>query len=223
MNDLWAFGWTQLLTIVGFVITVVIARAGFRTFERWHREKIEEKRIDTAVEALALVYESKLVFEHIRSEGTQPHEWKDMPEDYGEARAPFYAILRRIRAHKEFFDRAWKVQVKCTALFGSSIEDTFSLLHDARAGVQSAAQMLLNSPKPEYESKENLDTWERFRADVWSAQGAFAKGGDQVGQKLTEFRTRMEALCRPIIDRNYGKLPRKRLAERIRDMLSRTA
>jgi hypothetical protein len=29
------------------------------------KEKIEEKRIDTAIEALALVYESKFIFDHI--------------------------------------------------------------------------------------------------------------------------------------------------------------
>jgi hypothetical protein len=81
--------------------------------------------------------------------------------------------------------------------------------------------MLLNSPEPEYKSEENLDTWKRFRADVWSAPGMSAKGGDQVGQKLIEFRTRMEALCRPVIDRGYGNVPRKRLVEHVRALIPR--
>jgi len=89
----WTFGWTQLLTIVGLIITVSIA-VGFRTFARWKREKIEEKQIYTAIEALALVYESRFIFDHIRSEASFPYEWKDMPEGYGleakkKARAPF--------------------------------------------------------------------------------------------------------------------------------------
>jgi hypothetical protein len=67
--------WTQVLTIAGFLITIGIASAGFRTFERWRREKIEEKRIDTAIEALALVYESKFVFDNIRSAMSFGHEW----------------------------------------------------------------------------------------------------------------------------------------------------
>jgi hypothetical protein len=58
MADPWTFGWTQLLTIIGFIITISIAVGGFRTFNRWKREKIEEKRIDIAIEALALVYEA---------------------------------------------------------------------------------------------------------------------------------------------------------------------
>lgn len=53
MSDPWTFGWTQLLTIVGFIITICIAVGGFRTFGRWKREKIEEKKIEIAFEALA--------------------------------------------------------------------------------------------------------------------------------------------------------------------------
>ena len=41
MKEQWIFGWTQLLTIVGMTITIVIAIGGFRTFARWKREKIE--------------------------------------------------------------------------------------------------------------------------------------------------------------------------------------
>jgi hypothetical protein len=57
MNDPWAFGWTQLLTIVGFAITISIALGGFQSFARWQRQKFEEKRIDTAVDALVLIRE----------------------------------------------------------------------------------------------------------------------------------------------------------------------
>ena len=72
MSDPWAFGWTQLLAIIGFIITVAIAIGGFRTCDRWKREKLEEKRIDTAIEALALVYESKFIFDRIRKSHVRP-------------------------------------------------------------------------------------------------------------------------------------------------------
>jgi|SRR5262249_4873721 len=85
MSDSWAFGWTQLLTIIGFIITVAIAIGGFRTFDRWKRERLEEKRIDTAIEALALVYESKFIFGHIRNEMSFGHEWQDMPKRQDES------------------------------------------------------------------------------------------------------------------------------------------
>ena len=66
MDNPWAFGWTQLLTIIGFVITVSIALGSFRTFDRWKREKIEERRLDVAQEALSIAYEAQMVFEDIQ-------------------------------------------------------------------------------------------------------------------------------------------------------------
>jgi hypothetical protein len=57
-----------------------------------------------------------------------------------------------------------------------------------------------------------------LRAAVWPAVG-LAKRGDKVGQKLTEFRTKIENLCRPIIDREYGKVPRKGFVARLADWL----
>jgi hypothetical protein len=222
----WTFGWTQLLTIVGFIITVSIAAGGFRTFARWEREKIAEKRIDTAIEALALVYETKFIFDHIRSEASFPYEWKDMPDGYGSeternARAPFYAILKRIEGHKEFFERVWKIQVRCTALFGPKVEEVFFLMHRARREIEVSAEMLFHEPRPSVETPANLDTWNRFRADVWLMYESRAKGGDRVGQKLTEFREKMEGLCRPIIDHEYRTGPRRSIIGRVGDWFGR--
>jgi hypothetical protein len=220
----WTFGWTQLLTIIGFVITIAIAVGGFRTFGRWKKEKIEEKRIETAIEALALVYESKFIFDHIRSEMSFGYEWKDMPDSCGteeqrNARGAFYAILKRIDANKDFFERAWKMQVRCTALFGPEVEEIFLLMQRARREIEVSAGMLLGDPEPTFKSQDNLETWNRFRADVWPAYGKVAKGGDQVGQKLSEFKTKMENLSRPIIDREYGKMSRKSVVGRVADWL----
>jgi hypothetical protein len=224
MADPWVFGWTQLFTIIGFAITITIAAAGFRTFERWRREKIEEKRIDTAIDALALVYESKFIFDHIRSVMTFPYEWNDMPQsnstdEQWSARRPFYAVLKRIEANKDFFERAWKVQVRCTALFGPGVEEIFLLMQRARREIEVSAGMLFQDPEPHHKTKDNLDTWNRFRADVWPAHASQAKGGDQVGQKLSEFKIKMEELCRPIIDREYGKVPGKGVFRRVADWL----
>jgi hypothetical protein len=108
----WEFGTNQLLTCLGLLLTLGIAVGGFRTFQRWKREKIEETRIGVAIDTLALMYESKFVFENIRSEMSFPYEWQDMPEPYRKASGPFYAVLKRIEAHKDFFERAWKTQVR---------------------------------------------------------------------------------------------------------------
>jgi hypothetical protein len=121
--DPWQFGWTQLLTIVGFLITLGIAIGGFRTFGRWKREKLEERKIEIAFEGLSIAYETKFIFDAIRSPAAFPYEWRDMPRMDGETdndwsrRGSFYAILKRIANNKDFFERIWKLQPRFMAVF----------------------------------------------------------------------------------------------------------
>ena len=91
------------------------------------------------------------------------------------------------------------------ALFGNDIEQTFLLMHRARREIEVSAEMLLRDPYPTHQSQDNLETWDRFRADIWPAYKDKAKGGDQVGQKLSEFITKIENICRPIVDHEYKK------------------
>jgi hypothetical protein len=167
----WEFGTNQLLTCLGLLLTLGIAVGGFRTFERWKREKIEETRIEAAIDTLALMYESKFIFENIRSEMSFGYEWRDMPESYGQEAGPFYAVLKRIEAHKDFFERAWKTQVRCTAVFGPKVEGIFWLMHKARREIEVSAGMLMRDPEPTVATDDNVETWKGFRADVWPAYG----------------------------------------------------
>jgi hypothetical protein len=203
--DLGQFGWTQVLTIIGFLITIGIAGFGFRTFGRWKKEKIEEKRIETAIDALALVYECRFVFENIRGWGFE-YEWDDMPQREGETedkrrtRGRVYAILKRIQARRDFFERASKMQAKCSAVFGSEMDEIFQLMHQARQEVEVSAQMLMKEPTPLDQTAANLAAWHSFVDDVWAGYGE-----NKVGKELAEFEERMEKVCRPIVDREYGK------------------
>jgi hypothetical protein len=111
MNDPWVFGWTQLLTIIGMVITTTIAIAGFRTFGRWQREQIEGRKIELALGALSLAHESKAVFGHIRTRVMYKGEGADVPNKPGESpehkqqRESFFAVLKRIEASNDYFTR----------------------------------------------------------------------------------------------------------------------
>lgn len=211
MNDPWVFGWTQLFTIFGFMVTIGIAVGGFRTFNRWKREKIEEKRIDAALDALAYVYESKFVFDTIRASMSMGYEWEKMPKFSGDTddkraqRGPFYATLRRIEVMKDFFDRGWKLQSRCAAIFGPEMEETFLLVQKARREIEVAAEMLYRDPHPAVDTLDNRDTWNALHAAVWPVYGKFAKDGDTVGKKLNQFRSEVESACRPVIDREFGR------------------
>ncbi len=211
--DPWAFGWTQALTLLGFAITGLIAWGGFRSFNRWKREQLEGRRIEIAFDLLAITYESKYVFDNIRSPMSFPYEWEDLPKRPGEteeqwrSRGSYYAVRKRVSEAKPFFDRVFQLQPKCMAIFGPQIEATFLLLHKSRREVEVASEMLAskdpNGPQPD----PSAELWEQCRRDIWEL-GDYDKGKDKVKFKLTQFRVDVERLCRPITDREFGKRPR---------------
>ena len=148
MSNPWEFGWTQLLTVVGFGITTVIAFSGFRTFGRWKREKVEERRIEIALDALALAYESRDVFTYIRGSLSSWRDYEDMPAIAGDSeearrlRGSYFVVGKRVIEHKDFFNRVWKLQPRVMAVFGEDAQAVFRRLHNARALVQVASQTL---------------------------------------------------------------------------------
>jgi hypothetical protein len=213
---MWTFGSTELLAIIGYAVTLIgfviaakVALRGIRTFEDWKKEQLEERRIETALDALAITYEAKYVFENIRSPLSFEYEYKDMPHIEGETeqqrhkRGPFYAVKKRIFDNRDFFERAFKLQPRCMAVLGSKAGDIFFLMHRARREIEVASDILADEAGNPFESlsKSDPEFWWQCRQDIWGV----GKPGkpDKVGQKLTDFTSQMEALCRPVIDREF--------------------
>jgi hypothetical protein len=212
MREQWIFGWTQLLTMVGMAITVIIAIGGFRTFARWKREKIEESRIDVALKSLALAYESVIVFDEIRSPLRSDFEWEQMPSttesvDRRRAKGSHWAVLKRIDDRKEFFDRLWQLQPTFMAVFGPETEAIFSKLHSARNRIVNSAQTLIVDVGIEYDPKdqEMRNFHRQLRVDTSCSRGEAGREGDTAGKMILEFRNGVEQLARPIVDREFGK------------------
>jgi hypothetical protein len=211
--------WTvipELTKTLGTVVTAAaacvgayVALRGLRTFERWRHEKIEENRIAVAVEALSVAYKSKFVFEFIRSPLTRSYEYKEMAEIAGESedektrRGSFYAALHRIEQNREYFEHVWELQPKFMAVFGKETEEIFLLLHTARKDIEVACEMLMyHFKEPDMAKDDERKLWVDLRRAIWSSNGANAKEADPVGTKLEQFRTRIEALCRPVLEKN---------------------
>ncbi len=206
--DPWEFGWTQLLTIAGFVITSAIAVSGFRTFGRWKREKVEERRIETALDALTLAYQSKDVFRYIRGAVSYRHDYADMPvipndsDEMRNLRGSYYVVGKRVVEHRDYFDQAWKLQPRVMAVFGEEAETIFQRLHNARATVQVASNTLaFEMPlNPVRESQDDRQLRVQLRNDLW---GAGSGRPDRVEEDLEAFRKGIVRLCRPAVDHGF--------------------
>src|SRR5712664_999358 len=224
MKEQWIFGWTQLLTIVGMTITIVIAIGGFRTFARWKREKIEESRIDVALEGLALAYESAIVFDEIRSPLRSDFEWEKMPNsnesaERRKARGSHWTVLKRIDDKKDFFNRLWELQPTFMAVFGPETEAIFSKLHGARNRIEYSSEALIDAVGIEHDpsDQEMRNFYRQLRVDTSCSRGEAGREGDAVGKMILEFRNGIEELARPIVDREFGKANRKGLRNRCLD------
>jgi hypothetical protein len=209
MSGPWEFGWTQLLTIVGLGMTGAISLRGLRTFGKWRRERVEERRIDTALDALTLAYESKDVFAYIRGAMSSSHDYKEMsvvPEDSDEMRnlrGSYWVVGKRVVEHNDFFQRAWKLQPRVMAVFGEEVEAIFNRLQNARAMVQVASRTLAFDMPVEVKGESRDDRLLRIqlRNDLWGT----GDGKDRVAVELRLFRDEITRLCRPVVEHGFDR------------------
>jgi hypothetical protein len=199
----WEFGWNQVLTIAGLLTTIIIARSGFQTLEKWRRQKIEEKKIDIALEALAVAYQMEDVFGHIRSTFVYKYELAEVPrvegetEEQGKARSTYRVHLWRMDQHRSFFEKVSNLQPRFMAAFGHGARAIFQNLQQARSTIVHSARMLA-------EDRTALKRELREKAEnaIWVEQAEY-HGTDDVGDKLKEFRQGIEKLCFPVLAREF--------------------
>jgi hypothetical protein len=103
---------------------------------------------------------------------------------------------------KDFFERVWRLQPRCMAVFGPNVEATFIKLHQARRNIEVAAQMLAEHVRePYYELKDEatIKLYEQMRRDIWD-HGNFEPEKDRVGKLLADETV---AFARPVIEGLY--------------------
>jgi hypothetical protein len=216
MTDPWAFGWTQLLAIAALAASGLISWLGLRTFNKWQREKIEERRMEVAFEALALAYESEMVFEDIRRRFVHGYEYagmstEGMSDREKEKRSTSYAIIKRLERHLEFFDRVLKFQPRFMAAFGKQTASTFQKLHMARNMIQAACEILIFEAIDGGSVDEALVA--QMRADIWDHTSPLVGEPKRVTKLLETFRAEVEHTCAPVIEHRskvgkwYARIP----------------
>lgn len=206
MNDPWAFGWTQLLTIIGFSITLCIAFGSFRTFGRWKREQIEERKLDVALEALSIAYEAQMVFEDIQRPFIGQHEWQNMPDEElnqeeKDRRKSLYAVINRLDRHVSYFERVLSLQPKFMAVFGSETKSSFMKLFRAQRGIQAAIEVLMFMDHPIRPDEKG--TVAQLRSDIWNTKGPGADEPERNKKLVLEFQSDIERICAPLVSLKF--------------------
>ena len=202
MASPWDFGWQQLFGAAQLLTTIVIAGVTYRSFQKWKREKLEEKRLDIALEALAVAYDTETVFKRIRHIFASAAELATIPKPDGmsdsdfDVRKTFIATLHRVDNEREFFERVAKLRPRLIAVFGRATEPAFEQLWMARNRVIVAAQMLISTPR--HSTRDDLRT--QLEGAVWDMGLDHEKGGFEVTKHYSFFIAEIERLCKPVID-----------------------
>jgi len=112
-----------------------------------------------------------------------------------------YATLVRLNAHADYFERVSRLQPKAIAVFGAAVEVAFQRLNEAQILVRDAAvQLTWHLPvRPEKRSEEDFEMRMRLRGDLWAG----FQEPDRVEMELSAFRNEIEAIFRPIIEREF--------------------
>src|SRR4051812_17984128 len=146
--------------LIGVVLTGILAWRGLNSFERWRNEKIEERRIQVAIDALAIAHEATIVFAAVMARGVSNDEYAEMSDGanpstqgvYRSAQTGPYVVLKRLRLHDEFFERAGKLEPQYAATFDAG--DEFARLFEARRSLEVIATVLFDDCRIELDPED---------------------------------------------------------------------
>ncbi|SRR6266702_8483355 len=193
------------VAIAGLAITGLLTLKGLNSFERWRREKIEERRIQVAIDALAIAHEAVIAFEAVQGRFVANHEYADMSDPsnpstqgvYKSDQTGPYVVLRRLRRYDELFERAAKLEPLYVAIFDTQAGDEFARLFRARQLLEIVAGTLFEDCRIELDPSDQQGRNQRkeWREDMYGTEGK-----SKVSGTLKQFKASVEARCRPVVN-----------------------
>lgn len=128
----------------------------------------------------------------------------DVPNDQPTEEHTFHAVLKRVEVQQPFFDRVLVLEPKFVAVFGRHTATIFKRLFFARQQVIITAEALIDDYriKLDPENSEAGKQRTKWRKQIFASQ-EIVDPEDEVGKLLQQFRSEIEELCRPIVDRSF--------------------
>jgi hypothetical protein len=189
------------VALLGVLATFGVALKGLNSFERWRRERIEEKRIQVAIDVLSIAHEATIAFSAVRGRFIANYEYADMsdpsnPSTHGvckDGQTGPYVVLRRLRNFDELFQRAAKLEPLYVALFDTQAGDEFARLFEAKQRLEVVASTLFDDCRNDLapNDQQGRDQRRAWREEIY--------GEGKVSEALGQFKASVEARCRPLV------------------------
>jgi len=173
----------------------------------WRREFIGKRKIQLAEDVLALFYEAKDVIFWIRSPFGFEGETDEVKKRDDEQDAEFQArksasvVFVRYNQNKELFSKIHALRYRFIAQIGKQSVEPFEDLNKIMKDIiLSARQLARLWPGRNLRTEKDKD---RNRERIRKAEAIFWEGStdpDPINPRLEEVITKMEKICRPIIE-----------------------
>ncbi len=200
----------------GFAQAAAIAFAAIKAadvFAVWRRQRIEERRLHHAEQALTLVYRLQAALEHIRAPMHLPHELSSarqklennyegfnlLPANKQSSLDTTQVILDRITYHKDDWNKLNEIIPVCSAFFGQDVKEQLDIFWRKRNSVQIHAEAYGRGMGPDEAFQKKV------MAHIWLGYSEGSDEADPVKVEIEQAVSKLEAALLPIL-RDEGAL-----------------
>ena len=191
-------------TVAGSVAIVVAAVLGRSAVKDFRHQKVIEKQVDQAEQALAVAYKLKDAISAIRSPMTMGHESADAREELGDKEwfnllgegeqgkyVQANVFYQRTRSQKDTFDAAFEILPYAKAYFGKDIEGAFRTILKCGRSVRVYADAYAR------DNGRDREFTKKIESIIW--EGAGLDGADETTTEIDNAIEKIEATLLPKI------------------------
>jgi hypothetical protein len=205
-------GWDVLGSVANTITAIAAAAAAWQAWKSlssWRAETIGRRRLALAEEVLADFYEARDVFRWVRSPMGFAADYEqrpgrdEEPEDVRGHRDTYYAPIKRLSDHSEFFSKLQARKYRVIATFGKAAAKPYDDLQKIHSKIVVAARMLMNTRPDVSRNERDAEREERQLKIIWEGYSDPDEGdSDEIAEAIDQMVTDVERVFRAEITKN---------------------
>ncbi len=187
---------------------IYVATKGVDAFRLWRRQKIGERKLDTAENILDVAYRARLAFSHIRNPMMQggalevarkslvaddPEWMARVPERLRQQAIYGRAVFDRIQLEAASLAQLIALMPKARAYFGAEVEKQLKILWRQRAAVWAAAEAYTRDTGSDPAFSELI------RRNLWEGYVTGTGSVNEIDVAIADACGRLESVLGPIL------------------------